>query len=733
MPNQNHLAEHYLRKELYTLVMRDTQVFDFIQDGSLDGIWYWDLEHPEHEWMSARFWTTLGYDPAQMQHLAAEWQDLIDPNDLQVSLDNFRRHCEDPLHPYDQVVRYRHKEGHTVWIRCRGIAIRDASGRPIRMLGAHTDLTPGKRIEEALEQSEARYRELVDSLPEGVIEADLNARITYANEQGLAMMGYSNEDLQAGIDAFDIIAPSDRARARKNLAQRLRGEDLGLIQYNAIRKDGSTIPVLLSIRIIGGTESPRGFLAIVLDHSERLKAEESRARTQERFQLIDDASLDFIYSYDRESRFTHANRSLCQALQLPAGQILGKTHAELGFPEVQCREWDELHAKVYATNTTVTAETSSPMPSGEVRHYEVVLNPLHNGDGTIIGIAGTTRDITEQKRILGALRKSEETYRRLLNTLSAGVMVHSPDTSVQIANASACSLLGIPREELLGRAASDPGWHFLREDGTVMPVHDYPVNRVLLEREPVRSLVLGIRRAHPEDTVWLLVNGVPVLQEGGGIEQVLITFVDITARRRAEVRMTGAFEGVVLALSRVTQGRDPYTSGHQQRVAQLAVAIAQGLDLPTEIQDGIRVASLLHDIGKITIPMEILSKPGAPSPIEWEMIRGHVSQGASFLDGIDLPWRIREIIMQHHERLDGSGYPEGLRGEQIRLEARIIAVADVVEAMSSHRPYRPALGIESALDVLRKGRGTEFDPDVVDVCIHVFDVDGFVFSGAWAD
>jgi len=140
-------APHYLEEELHQRVQQDRSLFEFLQAGSLDGIWYWDLENPENEWMSPQFWTTLGYDPAQKQHLAAEWQDLINPDDLAVALDNFNRHCADPNHPYDQVVRYRHASGDTVWVRCRGIVIRDDSGKPIRMLGAHTDLTALKKVE----------------------------------------------------------------------------------------------------------------------------------------------------------------------------------------------------------------------------------------------------------------------------------------------------------------------------------------------------------------------------------------------------------------------------------------------------------------------------------------------------------------------------------------------------------------------------------------------------------
>jgi diguanylate cyclase (GGDEF)-like protein/PAS domain S-box-containing protein len=143
---------NYLQKELYELIQTDPKIFEFLQQGTLDGIWYWDLEKKENEWMSPRFWELLGYDPSEKQHLAKEWQNLIDPDDLKVALENFNKHLKDPKHPYDQIVRYSHKDGSSVWVRCRGIAIRDAAGRPIRMLGAHNDVSQMKKQEEIIKE-----------------------------------------------------------------------------------------------------------------------------------------------------------------------------------------------------------------------------------------------------------------------------------------------------------------------------------------------------------------------------------------------------------------------------------------------------------------------------------------------------------------------------------------------------------------------------------------------------
>ncbi|MCK4273544.1 MAG: HD domain-containing protein [Dehalococcoidales bacterium] len=178
-----------------------------------------------------------------------------------------------------------------------------------------------------------------------------------------------------------------------------------------------------------------------------------------------------------------------------------------------------------------------------------------------------------------------------------------------------------------------------------------------------------------------------------------------------------AMDGVIHAVSLVVETRDPYTAGHQRRVAELARAIAKEMGLSEWQQMGIHVAGLLHDIGKVAVPSEILSKPGKITENEFSIIKNHCQVGYEILQRIDFPWPVTRAILQHHERLDGSGYPEGLSGEDIILEARILGVADVVEAMSSHRPYRPALGLDSALQEISQARGILYDTEVVDACL----------------
>ncbi|MBW2596031.1 MAG: HD-GYP domain-containing protein [Deltaproteobacteria bacterium] len=199
-------------------------------------------------------------------------------------------------------------------------------------------------------------------------------------------------------------------------------------------------------------------------------------------------------------------------------------------------------------------------------------------------------------------------------------------------------------------------------------------------------------------------------------------------KHKSTEKLLKSMESSINALAMALEMRDPYTAGHQRHVAELAEAIAREMNRSDDEIKGIYFTALIHDVGKIHVPAEILSKPGELSKTEFEIIKLHSQAGYDILKKIDFPWPIAEIAYQHHERLDGSGYPRGLKGEKILPQARIIAVADAVEAMLSHRPYRAALGVEKALEEIENDRTTLYDPEVVDACLKLFREKGFKFS-----
>jgi PAS domain S-box-containing protein len=234
--------------------------------------------------------------------------------------------------------------------------------------------------------------------------------------------------------------------------------------------------------------------------------------------------------------------------------------------------------------------------------------------------------------------------------------------------------------------------------------------------------------------IWVRTIGRPLVEDGA-VVSVAGNILDITELKQAEqsllesiARQQAITDGVIAALSRTIEVRDPYTAGHERRVSELATAIARHMGLDEESVRGVQVAGMLHDVGKIVIPAEILAKPGRLSAFEFELIKEHPQAGFDVLKAIDFPWPLAEITLQHHERLDGSGYPAGLKGEAVLPEARIIAVADVVEAMISHRPYRPALPLDAAMAELEDGAGSRYDAAACEAAVSLFREQDFTLT-----
>ncbi|MDO9567613.1 MAG: PAS domain S-box protein [Candidatus Desulfaltia sp.] len=281
------------------------------------------------------------------------------------------------------------------------------------------------------------------------------------------------------------------------------------------------------------------------------------------------------------------------------------------------------------------------------------------------------------------------------------------------ANNSACRIVGYSKEEIKKMSINDLLAEESLEDGLAH-------FKKLMETGAATS---DLWHKHKNGSNRCLTVSAVKLSE----TRVLGFCKNITDRKQAEDELRQTLESLRNAVSATIQvlisaveARDPYTAGHQMRTADLARAIATEMGLPGEKIDGIRIASSIHDIGKLSIPAEILSKPTKLSEVEFSLIKEHSRIGYEILKGVQSPWLLAEIIYQHHERMDGSGYPRNLKGDEILIEARILAVCDVVESMASHRPYRPSLGIEKALEEIEKNRGTLYDTGAVDACLRLF-------------
>jgi len=364
--------------------------------------------------------------------------------------------------------------------------------------------------------------------------------------------------------------------------------------------------------------------------------------------------------------------------------------------------------------------------------------PLTTADLDLISSMGHQVSVAMQnaqlyqdvQRELAERERAQEAYRAVVDHSLQGLVIVQ-DFRVLFANQAFAEISGYSVEELLSLSPKDVRALVHPEDQELVwgRFRDRTEGRLVPPHYEYRGVTKdGL-------VVWLEMFANPIEYRGRPAVQAAI--VDITERKRAEeeleqslLQLRRTLEGTVNALAALAEARDPYTAGHQQRVAHLACAIADELGLSEQEIRGIHMAGLVHDIGKIHVPAEILSKPTALTEIEMQMIETHPVTAYDILKSVEFPWPVAQIVLEHHERMDGSGYPRGLPGAELLLEARILAVADVVEAMASDRPYRPAHGIDKALEEISRHRATQYDAEAVDACLRLFRDKGFQLQGA---
>ncbi|MGD0282109.1 MAG: HD domain-containing phosphohydrolase [Dissulfurispiraceae bacterium] len=332
----------------------------------------------------------------------------------------------------------------------------------------------------------------------------------------------------------------------------------------------------------------------------------------------------------------------------------------------------------------------------------------------------TERQENPERIRLPGFRMSDEGLSALVKSSPLGIISVDRDGIIRLWNKAAEKITGWRENELLGRSIKVLSPEDLGE------AYD-ETRRRTLQKEIFTSLPM---RATKKDgsIMQISFSAAPLLDEEGHVAGTVAIVFDITEKMELETALKASLEKmnrvvdeIVEALASAVETRDRYTANHQRRVASLACAITEEMEgIETDQMKGIRTAALLHDIGKLHVPFELLNNPGHLNDIEFALIKSHPQAGYDVLKEIEFPWPVARIVQQHHERLDGSGYPAGLEGDNILLEARILAVADVVEAMSSHRPYRPGKGINAALLEITQARGRHYDPRAVDACLALF-------------
>lgn len=550
------------------------------------GSWELDLITNTLYW-SDEIYRMFDLKPEQFSSTYEAFLDNIHPDD-RVFVDKAYTESVKNKTPYDIVHRLPLKDGTLKFVNERCKTFYDDAGKAVRSIGTIQDITERKKVEEALRESETKFREMAELLPEVVYECDAQGNLTFANKVAFEKFGYTRGDFRKGLNMQQFIAPDDRKRVGENIEKIFRGIKRGSFEYIALRKDGSEFPITTYSSPIIRDGKSVGLRGIIIDITERKQAEQELRESEENMRAVLDASSDVIHLLDINGIILSTNEGFAKRLGLEVDDIVGKCVFDY-FPRESIHKRKAAIDKVFRTGEPLQLEDK-----GLVSVFESHVQPVFNPAGEVTAVAVYARDITE--------------------------------------------------------------------------------------------------------------------------------------RKKAEERLKKTINATIETVSKTIEAKDPYTSGHQHKVSQLATAIAKELNLSPDKIEGIRIASLIHDIGKIGIPSEILSKPITLTDKEFNLIKDHSQIGYDILKPIDFSYPIAQIVLQHHERIDGSGYDQGLKGNKILLEARIIGVADVVEAMSSHRPYRPALGIDKALEEITQKKGIFYDPEVVDACLKLFKEKGFKFE-----
>jgi PAS domain S-box-containing protein len=621
------------------------------------------------------------------------------------------------------------QDGTTFWAHLTARAAQDAEGSPVCRI-VIIDITERRRTEEEQKVSKDFTEAVLDNLNDFLLVLDpVNYNILGANKTFINSCGL-NEDTVIGKHCYELThnrtTPCTPPDDICPLAETLKTRKLSTVEHIHYDSSGTKLHVEVStIPIIGKDGEIHNVIHLSRNITERKQAEKTLQKTNMELLAIIDNLPFLAWLKDSEGRFLVVNEPFAHSCGLSsADDLVGKTDLDI-WPQHLAEAYRADDYEVMRTRRKNAVEELIS-DQGVQKWFETYKAPLYDVDGNIIGTTGFSRDITERKQTEEAIRNAEARYRILFEQSPDGILLIDTKTGKTIeVNESAIKQLGYSREEFASLRISD---YEAVEKPEETAIHKQTIIRDGSDDfETLQRTKSGeIRNVH----VWVKTT------ELSGYNFFYTIFQDITESKRAEKqlqltldRLRKAVSATIQVMVSTVEARDPYTSGHQVRSADLARAIATEMDLPQEKIEGIRMAGSIHDIGKISIPAEILSKPTKLSDIEFSLIKEHANRGYEMLKDVESPWPLAEIVHQHHERMDGSGYPRNLKGEEICIEARILCVADVVEAMASHRPYRPGLGIDAALNEIEKNKGISYDNAVADACLRLFREKGFKLEG----
>jgi PAS domain S-box-containing protein/putative nucleotidyltransferase with HDIG domain len=574
-----------------------------------------------------------------------------------------------------------------------------------------------KRAEEALLERVDKYRILVENANDIIYRTDNQGRITFCNPISMKYFDYALADL-IGKHYTEFIRPDFRKEMEQFYGRQfVKNIPITYCEFPLLPRDKGDVWLGQHVQLIIDDGQIVGFHAIARDITDRKRVEEALRESEKRYRLlVENAHEAILVIQDGAVKFV--NSKTVASFGYSEAELLSIPVLELIHPEDRDAVIQRYLQKLDGDATPTLHSYRIMHRDSRTQWIEVssVLIAWENRPATL----NLIMDITDRKKTEEALRESEEKYRLIFEYSPLGHFYFDEKGIIVTCNNNFVKLIGSSKEAIVG------------------------INMLLL---PDKKLVESIQKALNGDTAFyedvyhsttagkatpVRAFFAPIKIGDKGILGGVAIIEDVTNHKRAEEdlkkslqQLRQAMQATIQALSQIVETKDPYTSGHQKRTTNLARAIATEMHLSSDQIEGIRVAGALHDIGKISIPAEILSKPSKLAAAEYSLIKEHARQGYEILKDVESPWPLAEIVHQHHERMNGSGYPRGLQGEEILIEARILAVADVVEAMASYRPYRPALGIDKALEEIEKNKGILYDILAADACLRLFKEKGF--------
>lgn len=458
--------------------------------------------------------------------------------------------------------------------------------------------------------------------------------------------------------------------------------------------------------------------------------------SESHFHYLIENSPDIIYTLNEEGKFTFISESVNNILGTKSEEPLGKSYTSIIHPDdldKACRIFNERRT-VCRQPGSVTLRLKRHDSSTQKKYGQVIIElkakglydrPVQKKNKVFLGTYGVARDITTRKQAEEELKLQKVYFKQLFENSPEGIVILDYLDRIIDINKSFDRLFLYSINEIKDRYIND----------LIVPIDLMEEAKSLSETTQSMGVVQkeSVRKRKDGKLVDVSILGYPIKHNDCQIG-VYGIYSDISERKQSEEKLQQtlkklrkAMGAIIQAMSSTVEARDPYTAGHQQRVSNLSRAIAQEMRLSNEDIDGIRMAGAIHDLGKINVPAEILSKPGRLTDIEFSLIKIHPKVAYEILKEIEFPWPVADCVFQHHERLDGSGYPNGLSAKNIMQGGKILMVADVVEAIASHRPYRPALGIDKALNEISEKKGLIYDTKAVDACLKLFSENRFSF------